>query len=110
MIFNKSHEYELHSNTTLFQKFLKKNSQGLSFSFPEEDLTEDCYNDRSSCRNGNLEQEVISNVATKSLMIIKQLFCQVAYFLDRSLELWEFWGVWSSLPGQFEQMSFEGEL
>ena len=37
-------------------------------------------------------------------------FLQVAYFLDRSLEMWKFLGVWSSLPAQFEQMSFEGEL
>ena len=72
-----------------------------------EDLTEVCYNDRSSCREGNLEQEVIGNTIFDDY---QTTFLQVAYLLDRSLELSKFLGIWSSLPGQFEQMSFEGEL
>ena len=71
-------------------------------------MTEDCYNDRSSCREGNLEQEVIGD--NTIFVDYQTTFLQVAYFLDRSLEMWKFLGAWSSLPAQFEQMSFKGEL
>ena len=36
--------------------------QGINFGFPEEnltqDLTQECYNNRTSCHTDNLEQEV----------------------------------------------------
>ena len=37
--------------------------QGINFGFPDEDLIQDCYNNRASCLTDNLEQEVGIKVA-----------------------------------------------
>ena len=37
-------------------------------------------------------------------------FIQVDHLLKSSLEMWKFWGMWTALPEQFEQMALDGEL
>ena len=89
--------YESHLGFTIFL-------QGINFSFPEEDLTKDCYNNRTSCRTDNLEQEVEHK--TKQTLYVSQ----VEHFLGSFLELWKFCSLWTDLPEQFEEMALDGEL